>query len=33
MWCYYDHSRDNISMGALPVKMFDAAKYGIPSRG
>lgn len=31
MWCYYDHSRDNISMGALPVKMFDAAKYGIPS--
>ena len=31
MWCYYDHSRDNISMGALPVKMFDAAKHGVPS--
>ena len=31
MWCYYDHSRDNISMGALPVKMFDGAKYGVPS--
>lgn len=31
MWCYYDHSRDNILKGALPVKMFDAAKYGIPS--
>ena len=31
MWCVYDIKRGNISLGALPVKMFDAAILGVPS--
>ena len=31
MWCVYDIKRGNISLGALPVKMFDAAINGVPS--
>lgn len=31
MWCVYDIKRGNISLGAIPVKMFDAAIHGVPS--
>jgi len=31
MWCVYDIKRGNIALGALPVKMFDAAVFGVPS--
>jgi len=31
MFAMYDPGRENISKGALPVKMFDAAAYGVPS--
>ncbi|MFQ3316884.1 MAG: hypothetical protein ACI8T6_000300 [Candidatus Poseidoniaceae archaeon] len=31
MYAMYSPTRGNISQGALPVKMFDAASYGVPS--
>ena len=31
MYAMYDPQRGNISQGALPVKMFDAAAHGVPS--
>jgi len=31
MYAMYDPIRGNINDGAIPVKMFDAASYGIPS--
>ena len=31
MYALYDPTRGNINDGALPVKMFDAASFGIPT--
>ena len=31
MYAMYNPNRGNIQQGALPVKMFDAASYGVPS--
>ena len=31
MFAMYQPERGNIEHGALPVKMFDAAAYGVPS--
>ena len=33
MYAMYEPQRGNIMQGALPVKMFDAASFGVPYRG